>query len=97
MGATPIFEGGIRTKVTNLDPLGARYLPIKFQLWGYSGFGEEVENVKSLRTDGRTDGRTTDDGRTPDNAPCHKPIWPYWPDELKIEPWALQLIRFYIV
>ena len=27
-----------------------------------SGFGEEVENVKSLQTDGQTDGRT-DDGQ----------------------------------
>ena len=35
-----------------------------------SGFGEEVENVKSLQTDGRTD-RQTDrrtDGRTTDNG-----------------------------
>ena len=46
-------------------------MPTKFHQNPSSGFGEEVENVKSLRTDdddGRTDGRRTDDGRTTDGA-----------------------------
>ena len=40
------------------------FIPTKFHQNPSSGFGEEVENVKSLRTDdddddGRTDGRRT--------------------------------------
>ena len=47
---------------TNLNPLHPRMLCAKFG-WNWpSGSGEEVENRKSLQTDGQTDGRT-DAGR----------------------------------
>ena len=51
-------------KTTTLVRDHEYFIPTKFHQNPSSGFGEEVENVKSLRTpdDGRTDGRT-DDGR----------------------------------
>ena len=59
--------GGSGRKTTTLVRDHEYFIPTKFHQNPSSGFGAEVENVKSLRTDddddGRTDGRTTDDGR----------------------------------
>ena len=46
---------------TNLNPLHPRMLCAKFGWNMPGGSGEEDENVKSLQTDGRKDGQTTDD------------------------------------
>ena len=59
--------GGSGRKSTTLVRDHEYFIPTKFHQNLSSGSGEEVENVKSLRTpdrrtDGRTDGRT-DDGR----------------------------------
>ena len=54
--------GGSGRKTTTLVRDHKYFIPTKFHQNPSSGFGEEVENVKSLRTDdddGRTDGRTT--------------------------------------
>ena len=55
--------GGSGRKTTTLVRDHEYFIPTKFHQNPSSGSGEEVENVKSLRTDGRrtTDGRT--DGR----------------------------------
>ena len=59
--------GGSGRKTTTLVRDQKYFIPTKFHQNPSSGSGEEVENVKSLRTDGRTtDGRT--DGRTTDDA-----------------------------
>ena len=47
---------------TNLNPLHPKMLCVKFSWNWLSGSWEEVENWKSLQTDGQTDGRT--DGQT---------------------------------
>ena len=56
--------GGSGRKTTTLVTDHEYFTPTKFHQNPSSGFGEEVENVKSLRTDGRrrrrTDGRPTD-------------------------------------
>ena len=56
--------GGSGRKTTTLVRDHEYFIPTKFHQNPSSGSGEEVENVKSLRTDDgrRTDGRT-DDGR----------------------------------
>ena len=55
--------GGSGRKTTTLVRDHEYFIPTKFHQNPSSGSGEEVENVKSLRTpDRRTDGRT-DDGR----------------------------------
>ena len=56
--------GGSGRKTTTLVRDDEYFIPTKFHQNPSSGFGEEVENVKSLRTDdddddGRTDGRRT--------------------------------------
>ena len=56
--------GGSGRKTTTLVRDHEYFIPTKFHQNPSSGSGEEVENVKSLRTDGRTDGRTTDGRRT---------------------------------
>ena len=54
--------GGSGRKTTTLVRDHEYFIPTKFHQNPSSGSREEVENVKSLRTtDGRTDGRTTDD------------------------------------
>ena len=59
--------GGSGPKTITLVRDHEYFIPTKFHQNPSSGSGEEVENVKSLRTDGRrTDGRT--DGRTTDGA-----------------------------
>ena len=57
--------GGSGRKTTTLVRDHEYFIPTKFHQNPSSGSGEEVENVKSLRTpdgqmDGGTDGRTTD-------------------------------------
>ena len=54
--------GGSGRKTTTLVRDHEYFIPTKFHQNPFSGFGEEVENVKSLRTTTTTDGRT-DDGR----------------------------------
>ena len=57
--------GGSGRKTTTLVRDHEYFIPTKFHQNPSSGSGEEVENVKSLRTDGRTtDGRRTDGRRT---------------------------------
>ena len=52
--------GGSGRKTTTLVREHEYFIPTKFHQNPSSGSGEEVENVKSLRTDGRTDdGRCT--------------------------------------
>ena len=55
--------GGSGQKITTLLRDHEYFIPTKFHQNPSSSFGEEVENVKSLRTmtttDGRTDGRRT--------------------------------------
>ena len=57
--------GGSGRKTTTLVRDHEYFIPTKFHQNPSSGLGEEVENVKSLRTttddddDGRTDGRRT--------------------------------------
>ena len=55
--------GGSGRKTTTLVRDHEYFIPTKFHQNPSSGSGEEVENVKSLRTDGRTDDGRTDDGR----------------------------------
>ena len=63
--------GGSGQKTTTPVRDHEYFIPTKFHQNPSNGSGEEVENVKSIRTDGRTDdddddGRTdgrTDDGR----------------------------------
>ena len=57
--------GGSGRKTTTLVRDHEYFIPTKFHQNPSSGFGE-VENVKSLRTDGQTDGRT--DRQTPDKV-----------------------------
>ena len=57
--------GGFGRKTTTLVRDHEYFIPTKFHQNPSSSSGEEVENVKSLRT--TTDGRTTD-GRTTDGA-----------------------------
>ena len=54
--------GGYHQKTTTLVRDHEYFIPTKFHQNPSSGSGEEVENVKSLRTPnaGQTDGRTTD-------------------------------------
>ena len=54
--------GGSGRKTTTLVRDLEYFIHTKFHQNPSSGSGEEVENVNSL-TDGRTDGRTTDDGQ----------------------------------
>ena len=54
--------GGSGRKTTTLVRDHEYFIPTKFHQNPSSGFGEEVENVKSLWTDD-DDGRRTDDGR----------------------------------
>ena len=59
----PILDpplGGSGRKTTTLVRDHEYFIPTKFHQNPWSGFGEEVENVKSLRTD---DGRRRTDGR----------------------------------
>ena len=56
--------GGSGRETTTLVRDHEYFIPTKFHQNPSSGSGEEVENVKSLRTDGRTD--DDDDGRTDD-------------------------------
>ena len=52
--------GGSGRKTTTLVRDHEYFIPTKFHKNQSSGSGEKVENVKSLRTDGRTtDGRRT--------------------------------------
>ena len=52
--------GGSGRKTTTLVRDHEYFIPTKFHQNPSSGSGEEVENVKSLRTDGRrTDGQRT--------------------------------------
>ena len=51
--------GGSGRKTTTLVREHEYFIPTKFHQNPSSGSGEEVENVKSLQTDGRTDGRRT--------------------------------------
>ena len=55
--------GGSGRKTTTLVRDHEYFIPTKFRQNPSSGSGEEVENVKSLRTDGRQTDRQTD-GRT---------------------------------
>ena len=55
--------GGSGRKTTTLVRDHEYFIPTKFHQNPSSGSGEEVENVKSLRTDGRTTDGRTDDGR----------------------------------
>ena len=58
--------GGSGRKSTTLVRDHEYFIPTKFHQNPSSGSGEEVENVKSLRTDGRRTDRQTDrqtDGR----------------------------------
>ena len=60
--------GGSGRKTTTLVRDHEYFIPTKFHQNPSSGFGEEVENVKSLR---RTDdGRTADDGGWTDDGRC---------------------------
>ena len=64
---------------TNLNPLHPRMLCAKFG-WNWpGGSGEEVENVKSLQTDKRTDRQMTVNRRS------EKLIWAFSSGELKIK------------
>ena len=56
--------GGFGRETTTLVRDHEYFIPTKFHQNPSSGSGGEVENVKSLRTDGRTD--DDDDGRTDD-------------------------------
>ena len=58
--------GGYGRKTTTLVKDHEFFIPTKFHQNPSRGFGEEVENVKSLRTDDDDD---DDDGRT-DNGRC---------------------------
>ena len=49
--------GGSGRKITTLVRDHEYFIPTKFHQIPSSGSGKEVENVKSLRTDGRMDGR----------------------------------------
>ena len=51
--------GGSGRKTTTLVRDHEYFIPTKFHQNPSSSSGEEVENVKSLRTDGRRDGRRT--------------------------------------
>ena len=55
--------GGSGRKTTTLVRDHEYFIPTKFHQDPSSGFGEEVENVKSLRTDDDDDDGRTDDGR----------------------------------
>ena len=57
-------QGGSGRKTTTLVRDHEYFIPTKFHQNPSSGSGEEVENVKSLRTDGRTDDDGRTDGRT---------------------------------
>ena len=66
---------------TNLNPLYPGILCVKFS-WNWpSGSGEEDENVKSLQTDGQSDGRT--DRQTTDDRWSEKLTWAFSTGELK--------------
>ena len=61
--------GGSGRKTTTLVRDHEYFIPTTFHQNPSGGFGEEVENVKSLRTDdGRRRTTTTTDGRTTDGA-----------------------------
>ena len=60
--------GGSGRKTTTLVRDHEHFIPTEFHQNPSSGSGEEVENVKSLRTEGRTDDGRTTDGRTTDGA-----------------------------
>ena len=67
--------GGSGRKITTLVRDHEYFIPTKFHQNPSSGFGEEVENVKSLRTT-TTDGRT-DDGRCAMTI-AHSSLWLRW-------------------
>ena len=70
---------------TNLNPLHPRMLYAKFG-WNWPiGSWEEVENRKSLQTDGQTDRRTDRrmDGQTTDERWSKKLTWAFSSGELK--------------
>ena len=79
----PPLEGSGR-KTTTLVRDHEYFIPTKFHQNPSSGSGEEVENVKSLRTDGRrtTDGRT-DDGRCAMTI-AHSSLRLRWAKKLKL-------------
>ena len=68
---------------TNLNPLHPRIFCAKFG-WNWpSGSWEEVENRKSLQTDGQTDRRT--DRQTTDERRSEKLTWAFSSGELKMK------------
>ena len=75
--------GGSGRKTTTLVRDHEYFIPTKFHQNPFSGSGEEVQNVKVYgQTDGRTDRRTDDDGRT-DDGRCamtiaHLSLWLRW-------------------
>ena len=76
--------GGSGRKTTTLVRDHEYFIPTKFHQNPSSGFGEEVENVKSLRTTTMT---TTTDGRT-DDGRCamtiaHSSLWLRWANKGK--------------
>ena len=78
--------GGSGRKTTTLVRDLEYFIHTKFHQNPSSGSGEEVENVNSLtdgrRTDGRTDGRTTDDGQRM-IAIGHWSLWLLCPNKSK--------------
>ena len=73
--------GGSDRKTTTLVRDHEYFIPTKFYQNPSSGSGEEVENVKSLQTDGRrTDAGRRTDGRTTDGALY---TWAFGSGELK--------------
>jgi hypothetical protein len=73
------WRGAIQFLWTNLNPLHSRMICAKSGYNWSSDSGEEVENVKVYR---QTDGRT--DRRTPDNGRSEKLTWAFSSGELKI-------------
>ena len=83
----PPLEGSGR-KTTTLVRDHEYFIPTKFHQNPSSGSGEEVKNVKSLRTDGRTD--DDDDGRT-DDGRCamtiaHSSLRLRWANKILMSP-----------
>ena len=76
---------------TNLNPLYPRILCAKFGGKWPSGSGEEDKNVKSLQTDRRTDGQTTDDRWS------EKLTWAFSSGELKTDSVALNVTLIFSI
>jgi hypothetical protein len=74
------LEKGYPLLMNKLNPIPLRMICAKSGWNWSSGSGEEVENVKVCR---RTDGRS--DRRTPDNGRSEKLTWAFSSGELKIK------------